>query len=375
MWADLFCQVIDNYGDIGVTWRLARQLQHEHHVTLRLWVDDLETFARIEPLIHVNLDTQYVQGIEIRQWSPHSAVPTPYPVVITSFCCNLPAAWLRAMAVNPNQCWVELEYLSAESWVASHHLLHSKRADGLSPTFFYPGFTTNTAGLIREQNLIQDRNLWQADIENQDIFLKQLGVSIKPRQQRPFLVSLFTYQDAPIQALFNAFEHSQSLPDNQNSICVLVPEGVLMPESLKIPSHVSWQRIPFLSQPDYDRLLWSMHLNIVRGEDSFVRAQWAGKPMIWHIYPQTENTHLVKLHAWLAQTDLPQAVKEAMVAWSTSTPNASAESAIRLALNQPYWSIWQKAAQKHTNRLALLPDLASNLVKFCIQQTKNADSG
>ena len=44
---DIFCTVVDNYGDIGVCWRLARQLAAEHGFAVRLWVDDLASFARL----------------------------------------------------------------------------------------------------------------------------------------------------------------------------------------------------------------------------------------------------------------------------------------------------------------------------------------
>ncbi len=52
---DIFCAVVDNYGDIGVCWRLARQLAHEHGMTVRLWVDDLvRTIPRSQPECFIN---------------------------------------------------------------------------------------------------------------------------------------------------------------------------------------------------------------------------------------------------------------------------------------------------------------------------------
>ena len=57
--------------------------------------------------------------------------------------------------------------------------------------------------------------------------------------------------------------------------------------------------IPFVAQDDYDRLLWACDLNFVRGEDSFVRAQWAARPFVWQIYPQADGAHLAKLDAFL----------------------------------------------------------------------------
>jgi hypothetical protein len=59
--------------------------------------------------------------------------------------------------------------------------------------------------------------------------------------------------------------------------------------------------LPFLPQVRYDELLWACDLNFVRGEDSFVRAQWAAKPFVWQIYPQAEDAHRVKLDAFLAR--------------------------------------------------------------------------
>ena len=36
---DVFCRVVDNYGDAAVCWRLARQLADEHGARVRLWID------------------------------------------------------------------------------------------------------------------------------------------------------------------------------------------------------------------------------------------------------------------------------------------------------------------------------------------------
>jgi uncharacterized repeat protein (TIGR03837 family) len=134
---------------------------------------------------------------------------------------------------------------------------------------------------------------------------------------------------------------------------------------------VTWQRIPFLTQADYDKLLWSMNLNVVRGEDSFVRALWAGKPLIWHIYRQTENTHLTKLNAWLASTELPQPVKEAMLAWSSANQLDQLETALLDALSAENWFNWQQTTIQYVQKLAILPDLATKLTHFCHEKTKN----
>jgi uncharacterized repeat protein (TIGR03837 family) len=390
MQADIFCQVVDHYGDIGVTWRLAKQLSTEHHIAIRLWVDDLNVFSHIESRINTQADQQLIDQIDIRRWLIDEPVTTPHHIVITSFSCPLSPSWVERMAAQSHQCWVELEYLSAEQWVESHHGLSSQRADGLAPTFFYPGFSAQTAGLIRERDLIHTRDAWQADLKQQKQFLEKIGVYVDAEQRPPFLISLFAYPQAPFQSFFNALNDLSALDatdatdgvttikKNQikrQNTHVLIPEGVTLPEDLITPPHVTWQRIPFLTQPDYDRLLWSMNLNIVRGEDSFVRALWAGKPMIWHIYRQTENTHLTKLAAWLARTTLPKSAQETMMAWSSTDFAQPLETALSTALTSPNWAVWQNKAAEYTKKIALLPDLASNLAHFCQAKTKNTESG
>ena len=393
MQADIFCQIVDHYGDIGVTWRLAKQLSSEHHIDIRLWVDDLNVFSHIEPRINAQVDQQLIDQIDIRRWLIDGPIPNPYPIVISSFSCPLSPAWVERMAAQSHHCWVELEYLSAEQWVESYHGLTSQRADGLAPTFFYPGFSEHTAGLIREHDLMKKRDAWQADVKQQKQFLEKIGVHFDAEQTPPFFISLFAYPQAPFQSFFNALNDLSALDtidsvdsfdgvtsNKKNKIKrqkahVLIPEGVKLPDDLITPSHVTWQRIPFLTQADYDRLLWTMNLNVVRGEDSFVRALWAGKPMIWHIYRQTENTHLTKLAAWLARTTLPTPVQEAMMAWSSPDRAHPLETALSTALLAPNWAAWQKKAIEYTQKIAFLPDLATNLAHFCQAKTKNTESG
>ncbi|NWD52933.1 elongation factor P maturation arginine rhamnosyltransferase EarP, partial [Pseudomonas gingeri] len=66
---DIFCTVVDNYGDIGVTWRLARQLVAEHGLAVRLWVDDLRAFERLCPELDIECEQQIQEGVEVRRWS------------------------------------------------------------------------------------------------------------------------------------------------------------------------------------------------------------------------------------------------------------------------------------------------------------------
>jgi uncharacterized repeat protein (TIGR03837 family) len=90
-------------------------------------------------------------------------------------------------------------------------------------------------------------------------------------------------------------------------------KALVLPESIQLIS------IPFVSQDEYDWVLSQCDFNIVRGEDSFVRAQLAGKPFIWHIYPQADRAHETKLAAFLDLylEDGSQELKRAVIAAMT----------------------------------------------------------
>ena len=74
--------------------------------------------------------------------------------------------------------------------------------------------------------------------------------------------------------------------------------------------------LPWLTQLDYDRLLWACDLNFVRGEDSLVRALWAGAPFVWQIYPQHDGAHAAKLEAFLDWLQAPDSLRQFHRAWN-----------------------------------------------------------
>jgi uncharacterized repeat protein (TIGR03837 family) len=98
---DIFCAVVDNFGDIGVCWRLARQLRAEHGWRVRLFVDDLKVFHALCPEVDAALSRQDAMGVTIERWHEPShagdtlAIPD---IVIEAFGCELPHAYIAAMA-------------------------------------------------------------------------------------------------------------------------------------------------------------------------------------------------------------------------------------------------------------------------------------
>ena len=369
---DLFCRVIDNYGDIGVCWRLARQLAHEHGWQVSLFLDDVASLHKLWPSVDAEAGTQTVNDIQIVKWGKawSETLPVqPAQVVIEAFACDPPPAYIAQMAaMQPAPVWINLEYLSAETWVADCHGMASIHPQyGLRKTFFFPGFTAQTGGLLREHNLLAERTAFLKDLNDERTranYLQGLGVPSSPNATT---LLLFSYASPHVPALLEAWAKQPH------------PLQVLVPPTPALPQIHAWQaahphakieiiEIPFVPQDQFDRLLWACDILFIRGEDSAVRAQWAGKPLIWHIYPQAEQAHLPKLQAFLDLycADLPPAAAQAQqalnLAWSDATQPAHFDE---------LWAAWwaeravlAQHAQTWQQRQANLLDLAQLLVTY-----------
>jgi len=367
---DIFCRVIDNYGDIGICWRLARQLATEYDQSVRLWVDDLAAFAKICPAADSRADSQWQAGVQICRWPRDNQSITPAKILIEAFACRLPKAVEQAIADGTGRLWLNLDYLSAEDWVEGCHGLPSPQARGVPKYFFFPGFSEKTGGLLRECDLLQKRQAFQQNTDKQRNFLADLGVV---RQKQARLISLFTYENLTLA------DWLQLLAEDSQPTQVLVPHGRILQNLehwLKIPpvqvgqqikrGNLSLHILPFVAQEDYDRLLWCCDFNLVRGEDSFLRAQWAGRPMLWHIYTQENGAHLVKLEAFLARylenlpVDSADALADFWRNWNNSKPLAASWQRLLT-----HWQALERHAERWAFAQASQPDLAAKLVQFC----------
>ena len=372
---DLFCSVVDNYGDIGVAWRLARQLAAEHHVAVRLYIDAPAALARIAPQVDAGALRQSVLGVDVRAWDRVHFSPSPDndigQVVIEAFGCGLPASHLAAMcARTPPPAWINLEYLTAESWIEGCHGLPSPLPQStLTRYFYFPGFTAGAGGLLREHGLLDRRDAFRADAAARASLWKTLRIA--PPSDDALIVSLFCYDNAPVAQLLDQWSAGD------RAICCLVPQGVAATAVSRwvgsVMQHGEMQRrgalalvqVPFVAQDEYDRLLWSCDLNFVRGEDSFVRAQWAARPMVWQPYAQAEGAHLTKLDAFLTRHDAALAPRAATAlatftrSWSTGHADTAAWLDLLAALPglAPHARAWAAT-------LAAQDDLAARLVVF-----------
>ena len=391
----IFCAIVDNFGDIGVCWRLARQLVAEHDVDVTLWVDDARLVARFLQRAQAELCEERIEGVQIGIWSSswepsatESDAIISSNLLIEAFACALPETLLSALGAAARvPIWINLEYLSAESWVEDHHLLASLvslpgRADPAQKTFFFPGFTARTGGLLRESDLLVRHTLWQREeqIERQRLLTEMVPALNGSLTNDLVLVSLFTYESESLGGCLAAMAQ-----DHVPTLC-LVPEGrslssvqrfLELPDALRVGEAavrgaLSIAVIPFLSQDDYDRLLSLCDFNFVRGEDSFVRAQWAARPLLWHIYPQQEQAHLQKLDAFLdiqgeesQRENAPQAASSMALRQFVRLWNLGEDCQELWHHVRPQLPELREQAGKWQQHLAEMPDLAANLMRFC----------
>ena len=369
---DIFCKVVDNLGDLGVCWRLARQLADEHGIAPRLWVDDLASFSYLNAEIDPGAALQNTHGVEVRRWDDSIAEASPGEVVIETFGCDVPEPFLAAMVARaPKPAWIDLEYLSAEAWVEGCHGLPSPHPRvPLTRYFFFPGFTPGTGGLLRERGLLARRRDFLADPLAQRALWREL--SGKANGRDALKVLLFCYPNPALPELLATWAAGRE------DVACFVPAGAAAEQAAgwfapgeTLPP-ACYQRgrlrvwvVPFVDQQHFDQRLWFADVNFVRGEDSFVRAQWAGRPFVWHIYPQRENAHWVKLNAFIdcfveGLADEPAgALRAFWRAWVSGRGAGAAWPAFREAMGP-----LQSHAGEWLRRQAARDDLASNLARF-----------
>ena len=341
---DLFCHVVDNFGDLGVCWRLARQLA-ARGLAVRLFVDDASALAWMAP---AGADRAPVQVLDWQ--AADNAALVPGDVVVEGFGCEIPPAFVAAMqACRPEPVWLNLEYLSAEGYVERSHGLPSPRLCGLTTWFYYPGFTPRTGGLLREPGLLQA----QAGFDG-DSWLAARGWARQPGER---VVSLFCYDNPAARALLQRLGEAPTL-------LLLTPGHAqrLAAAAAPLPAPLRSVQLPWLPQDDFDRLLRACDLNFVRGEDSLVRALWAGRPCVWHIYPQRDNAHAAKLQAFLQCWQAPDDVAALFRAWNGLHPAAPFPA-------WPDMARWARACATWRTALAAQPDLVSQLLAFVDTKT------
>jgi uncharacterized repeat protein (TIGR03837 family) len=280
-------------------------------------------------------------------------------VVVEAFGCELPDSVQSRIAENPRCAWINLEYLSAQAYVERSHGLPSPvmhgPAQGRTKWFFYPGFTAASGGLLRETDLLDRQQRLNTSAWRQQMRL--------PHDPAALWVSLFCYEPAGLVPWL------KSLAAQHRPVHVLVTAGRAQAAMTHALTQLGWHfdcptwlhihNLPYLSQTEFDHLLWTCDLNFVRGEDSLVRALWAGQPFVWHIYPQDDHAHHAKLNAFLDWLDAPQDLRQFHHAWNGMTAGDLSHLPLR---------DWANCVQSARARLCQQSSLSDRLLAFLAQK-------
>ena len=352
---DIFCQIVDNYGDAGVCWRLARSLSqmsvHGDDIRIRLFCDDLNV---LDQIAHGDA-TGYgaTLGIEVLPWGGASTVNSVGDVVIEAFACTLPAAYVNAMKASPKQpIWINLEYLTAESWADEMHLLPSPQNNGLKKHFYFPGLTPKTGGVtLGDWDTVTNRT------EIPESLLSSWNLC-RPHSKK---ISIFNYRHAPLETWLLSLDQAADTSGDAVDVLVCANQAISSSFYEHTFKRLRLIQLPFIPQEDYDWLVAHCDFNLVRGEDSFVRTQWAGKPFLWDIYPQEDLAHEIKLEAFLklyfegASSELSNIGIPAMK-W------ASPETW------WPYLEVWTTHSEGWAKKLRALGPLEGKIIDFVKSQ-------
>ncbi|WP_137895728.1 elongation factor P maturation arginine rhamnosyltransferase EarP [Ramlibacter sp. 2FC] len=352
---DIFCTVIDNHGDLGVCWRLSAQLAARGE-QVRLWVDDASALSWMAP----GALEGRVPGVQVLPWTrplPGALLTAlaPSEVWVEAFGCDLPAEFLAHFVADDEQApvWLNLEYLSAEPYVERCHALPSPVMSGpgrgRTKWFFYPGFTARTGGLLREAGLLArqaafDRGAW----------LKALG---QPAVADERLVALFCYEPPMLASLLERLGRGH--PPTRLLVTAGRAAAAVRACGASPGPSLAVDYLPPMPQTGFDQLLWACALNFVRGEDSLVRALWAGAPLVWQIYPQHDDAHHTKLEAFLAWLEAPASLRRFHRVWNDMAPGPLPE------IELPLWRDCMLAARR---RLLAQDELVTQLLRFVTEK-------
>lgn len=298
----VLCKVVDNFGDIGVVYRLCKQLLFiQTDLTINLVVDDLSSFNKINSLINPSLSFQKIDRLLIYFWNDDKLCHKDFSsddgeklsVILECFQCGRPD-WMEKILfeekLNRICHIVMIDYLTAEKYAEDFHCLKSlTRSAKVQKVNFMPGFTDKTGGLIIDE-------LWKKTDYNSD---------------GPYLI--FTYEknwDGFVKALGEKILNNDVTGNDESRDAkkiLLAPgrgkKSFLEAYTRFIKSHPELSdlltELDFMNQEDWDKMMKTCSVLFIRGEESLSRACLSGIPFVWHAYPQSEEYQIVKVNALL----------------------------------------------------------------------------
>ena len=278
---DIFCQVIDNYGDVGVAYRLAREFKRVYpNKKLRFVINQTEELNLIRKS----------EDIEIILYKDISKIENSADLIIESFGCEIPKEYMDK-ALKKSKLIINLEYFSAEKWVDDFHLQESFLGGNLKKYFFIPGLSEKSGGILLDNEFLERKKKVEA---NKEYYLEKFEI----KEKYDLIGSVFSYEK-------NFDSLIEELKKLDKKIILLILSEKTQKNFIKYFDNgnnydkIKFVKLPFFTYDKYEELLALCDFNLVRGEDSFVRVLLLGKPFLWHIYPQDENTHIKKLESFL----------------------------------------------------------------------------
>ena len=302
---DIFCEIIDNYGDIGVVYRTAKELQKIFPESkIRVFLNKLDEFKKINSQV-LDLPSQNIDGIEYITFDylrDNANELLTAQVIIEAFGCQIPKEYME-IAYDNSELLINLEYLSAEDWIEDFHLQSSPLGRGkLKKVFFMPGFTEKSGGVIADSNYLERI---QRVLENKEFYEKKYLSDIEDRENK-IIGTLFSYEKnfTPLLEDLKKLDKDVVIlamgEKTQDSLRKILKNFSIedFRNSLKY-GKIEIRFLNFLNQEEYEELINIVDFNFVRGEDSFIRAVLTGKPYMWHIYCQEEYAHMDKIEGFL----------------------------------------------------------------------------
>ena len=300
---DIFCEIIDNFGDIGVVYRISKELKKIfQNVRIRIVLNRLEEFKAINKKVK-DVDYQEIDGLicvtekYVKENMESFGVSD---VFIEAFGCNVPEEYVKAAKEN-SKLWINLEYLSGEKWIEDFHLCESLiDSKTLKKIFFMPGFSEKSGGVIIDSGFLERMKYGK---ENRDEVFKKYFKDFDLKDK--FIGTIFSYE--------KNFENLLETLKNYEKETVLLLMGEKTQKSFSeilkknltedYGNIVKYGKITmiysdFFSQEEYEEIISASDFNFTRGEDSFVRGIILGKPFMWHIYLQEEKAHMDKIKAF-----------------------------------------------------------------------------
>lgn len=346
---DIFCKVIDNYGDAGIAWRLARGLSDAYGFDVRLSIDDVRPLAQLAP--EYSTTKLHIDNL------PHDGRGlTLADLVIECLGAVVPGDYVRAMVDRTRTgrtppVWLRYEYLTAEDWAVDVHQKPSPHPQypELKRYFFIPGFKVGTGGLLFSESMAL-----QACTEGPAIV--EPDPRVKPEDLSHIsgdpICLMFTYPHPALKSVYDFLI--------ARAVRVDLPPGAAASAAGLAPT------VAFRPQQELDQILSHYNYVFVRGEDSISQAVAAGVPAVWHIYPQDGDSHYVKLAAFLdwyldgLEPEAAAATRALYAVWNNGAPEIVPALEVWLDHQPALWAQAQKKALEVRARRSAL----DNLVDF-----------